>query len=536
MLKGIVGAVSHYAYRESPRGVASMVVARRGSEPSKPAINIPRFPRGILDGHAIGVTATALHAGESPDREATRYLCAATQLDTKYAEDVVDRVVNERLRALAPTFGVDVPVVVKWAIEALHMRAIRDYLLATILMLQLSLIVLIFWWAWAWVLILLLFIMAWLIVSRDHRERFHKIVIGKMLRDRFNPEEAPSPTRQADRERLLEIAERRDGNLAVFSGHSAFVGSGEAVYRRRLLIDITRGKAPNENLAKKPDEFTSHDLHRAIVEAFDRDCGLANTLDNIRVYERLFVNGRHVQNDRQLLPDPLRSPPTSVNIGLLEAAAIRPSPEARTYVCVEMPGWQGQLVVTLFVRAVYAGDSLYVEWTFRVLPPIRAKFLIIDSLYEYSPRGQVRNSLIYGLIHMIPELFASPFRVARSRHRQRLATRNQSRNRYAIKRGYVFDYGARRSIREDASGSQRQHYFLARDETMYILLAQQTLIQAIRNFLSQHGIDLDQFDAQIKVIFDQSINYNIGDIKGSTGVVIGDNSSATVSGSSGGTK
>ncbi len=66
---------------------------------------------------------------------------------------------------------------------------------------------------------------------------------------------------------------------------------------------------------------------------------------------------------------------------------------------------------------------------------------------------------------------------------------------------------------------------------MYLLLAQQTLIQAVGKFLSEHGIDLSQFDAQVKVIFDQSIHYNVGDIKGSTGVVIGDNSSATVGGS-----
>ena len=64
------------------------------------------------------------------------------------------------------------------------------------------------------------------------------------------------------------------------------------------------------------------------------------------MYERLFVNGRHVQNDGQLLPDPYR-PPTSVNPALLRRATVHPSPEARTHVCVEMPGWPGQLVVTL---------------------------------------------------------------------------------------------------------------------------------------------------------------------------------------------
>jgi len=99
---------------------------------------------------------------------------------------------------------------------------------------------------------------------------------------------------------------------------------------------------------------------------------------------------------------------------------------------------------------------------------------------------------------------------------------------YAINRGYIFDYGAHKSIREDASGDQRQHYFLARDEAMYVLLAQQTLIRTVGDFLEKHGVDLDQFKDQVKVIFDQSITYNIGDITDSSGIVVGNRSSATV--------
>ena len=493
----------------------------------KPAANGHESSGGLLDGHAVGLTGV-LRAGESPDREATRYLSAATQISLQYAESIVDKVVNERLRALAPTFGVDVPVVVEWAIKALRTRTVRDSLLTTILMLQLFLTaVVIFWWAWAWTPIALLLITAWLVVSWEHRERMHHVVRGKMLRDRFDPDDAPYPPRQADRERLNEIAQRRDGNLAVFSGHSAFVGSGDRVYRQRLLLDIKGGKDPDTDMVKKPDPFTSDDLHSALLEAFGRERGLAKSLDNIRVYERLFVNGLHVQNNQQLLPDKLRAPPTSVDKRLLQAAAVRPSPEARTYVCVEMPGWQGQLVVTLYIRAVYAGDSLYVEYVFRVLPPIHGQFLVIDRLYEFSRYDQIKDSLRRGLREVMPALLVSPGHVLGFWWRRQTTRHYQSWNAHAIERGYVFDYGARQSIRELASGSQRQHYFLARDEQMYLLLAQQTLIQAVRTFLVDHGVDMGQFDEQVKVIFNQSV-YNVGDIKGSAGIVIGDNSSATV--------
>lgn len=61
---------------------------------------------------------------------------------------------------------------------------------------------------------------------------------------------------------------------------------------------------------------------------------------------------------------------------------------------------------------------------------------------------------------------------------------------------------------------------------MYILLAQQTLIRAVESFLDEHGVDLGQFNEQVKIILDKSIN--VGDISDSAGVVIGNNSSASV--------
>ena len=496
----------------------------------------PETPGPSVNGHKLVAELTAADIaavkafGPNDDREATRYLSAATQLDIGYAGAVVGKVMNERFRALAPTFGIDVPVVTMWAIKALRARAARDYLLAALLAALLCSLLLAFLWAWMLIGVAVLIIAAWLAVSWERWESFHNGVIGKMLRHRFDPGDAPPPRQQADRERLQEVARRKEGNLVVFSGHSAFIGSGKRVYHRRLVLDVSRGKEIKDGIRGDPEQFSSQDLHTALAEAFDHERGLAKNLHNIKVYERLFVNGLHIQKNGQLLPDPLNAPPSSVNQGLLAAAALHPSPEARTYVCVEMPGWQGQLVVTLFVRAVNAGGSLYVEYTFRVLPPLKAEFLYIDRLYEMSLPRQLKYSLGGALLKTPRALLKSPYEAIRARRQPRVARRRQAQQRSLIERGYVFDYGARRSIREDACGRQRHHYFLARDETMYILLAQQTLIRAVESFLDEHGIDLGQFNDQVKIIFDKSIN--VGDISDSAGVVIGDNSSASVKDSS----
>lgn len=92
-----------------------------------------------------------------------------------------------------------------------------------------------------------------------------------------------------------------------------------------------------------------------------------------------------------------------------------------------------------------------------------------------------------------------------------------------------FDYGAKQSIREKACGKQLHHYFLARDHIMYLVLAQQTLSDAVAGFLHDHGIDQGEFYKQADIIInDIRKTYNNISVNESTGVVIGDNSKASV--------
>ena len=109
---------------------------------------------------------------------------------------------------------------------------------------------------------------------------------------------------------------------------------------------------------------------------------------DMKVEERLFVNGRHLKGNEDFLPNGEMAPPAvSVGTRLLLEATLDPTPDARTYVCVEMPGWQGQLVVTLFVRAVHAGGSLYVEWEYRVLPPLLTGISALTCILMSPGRG-----------------------------------------------------------------------------------------------------------------------------------------------------
>ena len=64
--------------------------------------------------------------------ETTRYLAAATQVDINRARSVRRRIIGEPFRALAPVYGVNVAVVVCWALSSLRRRFRRDVALAAI--------------------------------------------------------------------------------------------------------------------------------------------------------------------------------------------------------------------------------------------------------------------------------------------------------------------------------------------------------------------------------------------------------------------
>jgi len=459
------------------------------------------------------------------DRETTRYLSAATQLDINYAKEVAHKVINEPFRALAPAYGVDVGVVARWAANSLVRRLRRDLSLALLLVVGVSL-------AYLFSSSLLitvgvigaLIIVAWVVVSLEYWVRAYHVVVGKMLREVFDPASAPEPPYRWVRERIEAVSARRGGNLVVFHGRRAFVGSGYRLSREHVVIDVSRGRKVKNGKPQKPRKFTNADVHSALISAMQK-----LEFADMRVQERLFVNGRHLKGNRYFLPNGEASPPaTSVEPELIHHAVLHPTPDARAYVCAEMPGWQGQLVVTLFARAVHTGGSLYIEWEYHVLPPLRTNFLAIDRCYGIARGRQLWHAHLWGTRRTLPALLRAPFVVTSEIWHTVAARKQLAIQSHAIKRGQAFDYGASRSIREDAYGKSWHHHFLERDEIMYVMMSQEALTREIRAFLRKHDVSLAAFDSQVEEIHKSTFkfyNVHLGNVTDSV-VAVGDKSRA----------
>jgi len=462
------------------------------------------------------------HVGDSlaeTDWETTRYLAAAAQLDLGYARFVVRQIVGEPFRAVAPAAGADVVVVTRWALAALRRRAQRDAALTCLLIIGVAAAL----GVWTWIPIAVMAVLAIFIVAYERWVRDVKVIDRLMLRGRFHANDAPSPPSPRIRKRLAVVQQQQKGNLVVFRGRSAFVGSGQSVVHNRILINVARGKKEKGGKRQQPILFSIPQLHSALETALKK-----MDFPEMRVGQRLFVNGEHVAADPRLLPYALGAPVANAPPGLLYEGSVYPTSEARTYVCAEIGGWKGQLVVSLFSRAVQVRGSLQVEWTFHVLPPLHTNLLLIDRRYESRRIRQIAKALATGVLRFVPTLLLAPATFVRTAILpliNKIRVRHQS---YCIRNGYVFNYGSPRSIREDPISYRRPHDFVAGDELTFILLAQHIMLRALGNFLKANKVDMKQFEAQAKGITKRINNYNVDKIKGKN-VAVGDKAHVGVS-------
>jgi hypothetical protein len=451
------------------------------------------------------------------DWDTTRYLAVATQLDLRYARQVVSQIVGEPFRAVAPAAGADVVVVTRWALAALRRRAWRDAVLACLLITGVVAAI----WARTLIPIAAMVVLAACTVAYERWVRDVKILARLMLRGRFRARDAPPSSSARIEKRLAVVQQQQRGNLVVFRGRSAFVGSGREVVHDRILVNVSRGKKGKGGKRQRPIQFPTPHLHAALETALKE-----MNFSEMRVGQRLYVNGEHVAGDSRLLPEELGPPAADAPPELLYDGCVHPTPEARTYVCAEISGWKGQLVVSLFTRAVQVRGSLQVEWMFHVLPPLHTSLLLIDQQYEPRRIEQITKAAASGILRSLPSLLSAPVTLVRYVAfplTERAHIRDQS---YRIRRGYVFNYGSPRSIREAPISRRRPHDFVVGDELTFILLARHIMLRALGRFLKQHKVDMKQFEDQEQTIINNINNYNVDKIKAKN-VAVGNKSRAS---------
>jgi hypothetical protein len=461
-----------------------------------------RFTAPAGTAGSTGVTASAGSAASAGfARDATRYLCAAVQLDPGLNDSALRGILHEEHRAVASSPGVDLVTVLKYGLAARQRHLLRDGLLGLILFIFIILFLRSPLVAFGW--IIPLGICAWLTVFVESLVAHYGVVAAQLSRDSFDPAKAPEPDNQRDRQRLAEIGARDRGNVTVFANYSPFVGYGQTAEQWSFTLNVAK---PAED--QKVTPFTVQELHDFVADDV-RQLGLPGVV----VEDRVFINGLDLLHgfepevQRAVLPNELAAPVSRVDDGVFDRLQNDPKSRARPYLVVRIGGWSGQLVVTLFLRFALLPqkDMLFVEANYSLLPPMRQEYLVVDRLLTRPTWRQVSRVASVSLAKAVPGLFGGFFRTLAVPLAALGRPGKLRREAREITEDRSFNYGAFQSLREKAADTRYHRYFQQLDREMYGKLAERRVMDALTRFLEDHGVDTSELVERTTMIMNNGI-------------------------------
>lgn len=437
-------------------------------------------------------------------RETTRQLAAAAQLDARLARVAVRHLVKDRHRAVAPSYGVELAPVLRHCLAA---RGRRTALAALLAGLSLPLVLAAANVGTGLLVAVIVVVTAWAAIFTERWVARYRIAARHLAGTDPDPALGARYLPPGSEHRVRELAAAESGNLVVYSGYSPHVGSGFNQGGWSFAVNVTKGRKELAGPRAIPRPFTARELYGYVTQRLD-----ALALEELRISDRLYVDGECVRDDPRFLPHRMGRPRTQLTPAELDLASAAPIEVARRVHCVSVSGWGGEVVFTVFLSFVLKGSSLFVEATYYVLAPPAAKYREIDAVDPRPPFGERLRLLATALWATL----ILPFTAVRtldelpavwSAWRRRKAEQRQ------IARNPRFDYGARISIRELAQAPEYRRYFQAHDREMMGKIVEREVIDAVVTFLDAHDVDTTELEERGAAVLNNGVLVTGGELK-----------------------
>ena len=487
--------------------------------------------------------------GESPggrsyaSSNVTRLLCAGTYLDDGYRRAVIQELLIERYRQIAPSYGYDVVPVLGHALAARQRRIFQSAY--TVLMfvvigvlwltgvLGVAGALLLFGWAvWAGAFMIRLSTLETLIrdfkPARPGGGPDTVFVGGYPFTNRLGP----------DLRRELEVQQSASADGVIYyGGFVPFVGAGfeaESWANAEMLIAarpnplLASADEPEDDRddeeADEPElipfdvrEITDY-VHANLLTALTETADPRDRIENVVVERRKYAKAvaRHASDRID----------TGLDVSQIHWEESHGA--AREYLCIRIGSWDQELVPSMFVGFDIKGSTLHTEFYTYVLPPVRQSFHVVDRLADditlrlmgrvalaalKATPGEGLGALLRPLAERLPNSASVINRLDRNLSRGGHGAAGDSALGLAQFAGVRLDRGARFSVRELATFNELHHFFQKSDMVKYAQVVERTLLHTIEVFLSEHNVDLTDHRATQANILNQSFGdvNNYGD-------------------------
>ena len=442
--------------------------------------------------------------GADSRSEATRHLCVAMHLDRHLARRAMREVIDDEARAIAPSLGIDLGLVVRHCLVARHRQRVRDAVLACLLLVvPVELFAAVVRRDAGIVRYLLLtLLLGWLTVAVERFVARHGVVGRRLSREAFVRQPAPLlDAAEESRVRALERLER--GNVTPYGGFFPFVGSGREVGGWSFALSVLRGARGAGGEPLEPEAFELVDLYDTIRHDLQR-----LGIEGLRVEDRLYVDGEELAADRRFLdtgpPARLR---TEIAPEALRELVRTPERVNRVYRCIRVFGWSGEYVLSVYLNFTLAGPGLFSEARYFLLLPPKPEYVALGQGIVPLSGGELLRTAGGALLDAPAVVLAAVQGTAAD-------VRELSRPPVVVGAGARagVNHGATTSLRELAQGTAYRRYFQRLDLEMTVKLVERQLLESIARFLRERGIDTSELEERQTAILNYGLIVSGGNV------------------------
>lgn len=492
-------------------GLAQFVEAVRAIGPQSASPSGP--DAGAEDGlPVVDVRESSLVL--SPDRQTTRHLCVAMQVDDELVRRAAREVIDNPARGIAPSFGVDLGPVVRHALVARRRIQIRDAVLAA-LALE-SVIEMLCFMVTKNPVILeslgLSAVLGWVVVGG------HRAVREWSLSQRLSPEafgRNQSPRLSDAEERKVTALQALDrGNVTAYGGYFPFVGSGSAIGGWSFALSVLKGREGLDGRRQAPRPFELAELYEAVRTEVDK-----LGIEGVHVEDRLYVDGEGIETDPRFSTGGATAPQV---IGFIPPSTLSdlirtPERVNRVYRCIRIYGWGGEYVLSIYLNFTRTGRGLFAQARYFLLLPAKREYLDAEP-----PAGHLTPERLVGIGYRSLKQTA-PALIGAIPHALR-----DLRDASARTAGSGPSLGATTSLRELAQSRQYRRYFQQLDQEMTSKIVERQLLDTITEFLRDRNIDTFEVEERQTAILNNGLIVSGGTVNAES-LAVGVNSQSLLS-------
>ncbi len=445
--------------------------------------------------------------------QTTRLMCASALLSGASFRNQVLRYLENKHHAVSPELGVDIGIVAAVCQYAKSRAERFDLYLFCALLAGL----LVCWINLALGILLFVVASASIHFYKLYGERFGLLMNFRREQfDKWDPQEIfPVKLKPA----VESALPRDDQNLFVYTGFTPFACAGANLGGWSFAVDISK---PADNYTGSL-EFEVRDLYR-FVDKEILDSGLTGLV----IKDYLFVNGREIRDDREVLPDIFGRPVQRLDRVSARKYATGSDEHIRHYQWIRVHDWGQELVLSYFLRCSLRGTHMFVEVSRFILGPLADKYRTIDSIYTKDKTTQVMGM-------SIRSLFVGPFyailsplvQLERLNHViEELFGIEKRRRTREIEHNLLYDFGGGQGFRSALDSRTYLNYFQQADGDFYKKMLEQSILDSIVVFLDQRHIDTSDLKQRQTTILNSGVWVQGGDVKAEA-LAVGSGAQAT---------